>query len=139
MSAEILIPLAGIALPAVLVPTIMAFRHAARKRELLHLERMKALEAGRPVPGETTWPQAIALASVGAGVPLGSFFITWLAYVTSHRAMPELFVAPMGVSVCALICAWALAGRLFPKPEIRDAGSAAKPVYDPDAYEFAGR
>src|SRR3954465_10682088 len=82
MQPDPLIPLAGIALPAVLVPTILTFRHAARKREYAHKERMKALETGQPVPGESAWPAAFVCASIGAGVPLGSFLFTWLASVT---------------------------------------------------------
>jgi len=141
MNPDIVIPLAGIALPAFLVPTILTFRQAAKKREHLHLERMRALEMGQPVPGESSWPQAFVCAMVGAGVPLGSFLFTWLASVTTMpRLSGEVWFAPTVVSLGALAFASQLAGTLF-RPSRATASTAhlnGKPAMDPDAYDVVG-
>src|SRR4051812_43099259 len=89
---EILIPLAGIALPMVLVPTIMGMRQANKKREYQHAERMRALELGQPIPGQSHW--AAAVAAIGAGVPLASFLFTFLGYVNFRNAPGEIWIAP---------------------------------------------
>ena len=50
------------------------FRHERRKRELEHLERMKAFELGRTLPQDEPWLSPMRLAAmIGAGVPLGAF------------------------------------------------------------------
>src|SRR5262245_31718461 len=98
-------------LPMVLVPSILAMKHAQRKREWEHVERMKALELGRPVPGTEGWPAAAAIA-IGAGVPICAFLFTWLARLTAETA-DEVFIAPTIVSVVAVWVGKTLATRLL--------------------------
>lgn len=132
------VPLAAIALPAVLVPMVMALRHAAVKRDNQHRERMKALETGQPVPGESGWPAAFACASVGAGVPLGSFLFTWLASVSTPRLPGEIWFAPAVVSLVAILCSMGIAGampRQVKAPAARPLGHGKSMVHDPDAYD----
>ena len=50
MHDGMIIPLAGIMLPMVLVPTIITLAHRMKKREWQHKERLRALELGLPVP-----------------------------------------------------------------------------------------
>lgn len=143
MSGEaIIIPLAGIALPMLLVPTIMAFRQMAKKREYQHIERMKALETGRPIPGESYMPQAFVCAAVGAGVPVGSFLFTFLAWVSTHNPPTEMWVAPMSTSLVALMCCTIMALKMFRPAKgsttEADANANGKPAFDPDAYDFVG-
>jgi hypothetical protein len=141
MNPDILIPLSGIALPVVLVPTILVLRQSAKKREFEHKERMKALETGQPVPGEAAWPAALVCASIGAGVPVGSFLFTFLASVNSPRMPEEIWLAPVAVSVFALMTCGKLASKLFrtaappasPRPDLN-----GKPAFDPDAYDVVG-
>jgi hypothetical protein len=141
MHDEMAIPMAGIALPLILVPTIMGMKHVARKREYQHLERMKALELGRPLPGGDAWASAMAIA-IGAVVPLGSILIGWLASLTtSSPTAPWEAAGPVaGVGVvCGFVLGWRLIGarsaakRSQPSEELN-----GKPIYDPEAYEFVG-
>jgi len=141
--SELIIPLAGIALPAFLVPMILAFRQGAKKREYEHLERMKALETGQPVPGEAMWPAAVVCSLVGAVVPVGSFLFTFLAWVNSVSIPGEVWLAPVAVSIVALAACKKMTYALF-RP-VRPAGSQStdpylngKPVFDPAAYDMAG-
>ena len=142
MREELLIPLAAIMLPAVIVPTALAFRHAAKKREHQHLQRMKALETGQPVPGEVTWPAAVACSLIGAGVPLIAFSLTFVVAISSsHPRQGELWIAPTIVSVCALLSSIAIAKVMTraKTPITLDSHRNGKPpVYDPDAYDVVG-
>jgi hypothetical protein len=143
MIDNLIIPLAGIALPAVIVPTILAFRHSAKKREYEHLERMKALETGQPVPGESQLAAATTCVAIGAGVPIGAFFFTLIASLSSPNMADEVWIAPVVVSGIALMSSLSLARSLFrPKAPanstIADAHLNGKPSFDPDAYDVAG-
>ena len=136
----LMVPLAAIALPVILVPTILSFRHAARKRDNQHRERMKALETGQPVPGEAAWPAAVACAAVGLGVPIGSFFLTWMACLTVPNLPAPVWIAPAAVSLVALMSAGQIAetlGRRSRTPS-KPAIDAKPPMYDPDAYDVVG-
>jgi hypothetical protein len=136
----LLIPMAAIGLPLVLVPTILAMKYHRSKREWEHLERMKAMEMGLPVPGTNAWPSAAAIA-IGAGVPLGAFLFTWLARLTAQTA-DEVFIAPVLVSAPAIFGGIYLANRLLtPARRTDDAALASrgKPALDPDAYDVVGR
>ena len=133
-------PLAGIALPLFLVPTVMAMRQAGKKREFEHLERMRALETGQPIPGEANWAGAMACAAVGAGVPLMAYLFTFLAYINQPGGKIELFIAPTITSLFAFMGAGGMATAIFrPRRAKVEATSHAKPQFDPDAYETVGR
>ena len=140
MHGEIIIPLAGIGLPMVLVPTILAFRQISNKRAFQHAERMKSLETGRSVPGESSWPQAFVCAAVGAGVPVGSFLFTFLAWVNTYSTPGEIWIAPAVVSIVAVMSTVKLATHLFApaKDYATDASRNGKPAFDPDAYDVVG-
>ncbi|HWE36647.1 MAG TPA: hypothetical protein VG406_08775 [Isosphaeraceae bacterium] len=142
MHPEVVVPLAGIALPLFLVPTIIAMKHARLKREWEHLERMKAMELGRPVPsalGDDAWPAMVAI-GLGAVMPVGVFVVTWLASLTAHLD-GEVFVAPLLVGVAGVLGGTTLGHRLLTARERSRADSAsnAKPAYDPDAFDVVGR
>ena len=136
---EVLIPLAAMAMPIVLVPTIMAMRQASKKREYEHLERMKALETGQPIPGELNWAGAIVCAAVGAGVPIASFLFTFLATVNASNVPGEIWIAPVVTSFFALFSAAKLGTSIFQPAKPATGEQVGKPVYDPDAYETVGR
>lgn len=136
MHPEIVVPLAGIALPVILVPMIMGIRQASKKREFEHLERMRALEMGQPVPGESNWPEAFACAMIGAGVPIGAFLFTFLAAVNMPRLPGEVWLAPAVVSCFALMASAGLAKTLFhPTKAVK---ADVKLQMDPDAYDVVG-
>lgn len=138
---EILIPLAAIALPVVLVPIVMTLKQAGKKREYAHLERMKALETGQPVPGECRWMGPLVCGLIGAGVPMFAFLFTFLAYVNSHHAPGEIWIAPVVTSFIALFAASNIGSKVLqPAPAASpEAYTEGKPAYDRDAYETVGR
>jgi hypothetical protein len=121
-------------------------RQARQRKEMEHAERMKAMELGlAPQPYGLTWPAASICIAVGAGVPVGSFVVAWLAILTAD-APPAIFVAPVFVSVAALNATRKLALRLIdPKagvihrPSSANAAPVGKPEYDPDAFDVVGR
>jgi hypothetical protein len=109
-----------------------------RKMQLAHIERMKAMELGQPLP-PSFGPLALYCGVVGAGVPIGTFLITWLA---SQRlsAPNDLWVAPSAVSVVALIGVSIVAGVGFGRSAASaDPQPKTKPAHDPDTVDFAGR
>jgi len=138
-NSVLIIPLAGISLPLVLVPLILAFRHSAKKREFSHRERMKALETGRPVPGEGANPAvAVVCMAIGTGVPTVSFVFTWLASLTAPHLAAGIWVAPAVVSSIALLVAYRLASTLLCPVRASNEPLIGKPTFDPDAYDVVG-
>src|SRR4051794_12300341 len=80
MMENTIIPLFGMLIPIVIVPTALGIRHARHLREFEHAERMKALELGRTLPQDVRWETAPKVAVwIGAGVPIGVFGCAWLA------------------------------------------------------------
>jgi hypothetical protein len=142
MSEEFVIPMAAIFMPVVLAPTVMAVRHMSKKREYEHLERMKALELGRSLPGGEAWNAAMAIA-IGAAVPLGSLLVGWLGSMTTGTADgPWQAAASIGItsSICGSFLGWRLLGqRSSNKTSDPLHVVNGKPVHDPDAYDVAGR
>jgi hypothetical protein len=144
----------------VLIPSAVVLRAAQRRREIRHIERMRMLDAGLPIPardGSDAARAAVCIAAciaIGAVVPVLSFVFTWFGYASHPDAADEMWIAPMVVSVAAVISSAVLAGYLFgrggPSAPGADAlasgagaaqpnGQAAKPPLDPDAYDVAGR
>jgi hypothetical protein len=140
MRPDIAVPLAGIALPLVLVPTIIAMKHARQKREWEHLERMKAMELGRPVPsalGDDAWPAIVAI-GIGAVMPIAVFLFTWLACLTA-RLDSDIFLAPLFVGVAGVLGGATLGHRLLSARERATAASyPTKPAFDPEALDVVG-
>jgi hypothetical protein len=146
MHEDILIPIVAILMPLFLVPTVMVLRSSSRKRECQHRERMKAMEMGLPVPGIEAWSGRTAIA-VGAVMPVGVFFMGWLANLTTHN--DDVWVAVALVAVAGVFGGIRLAGRQVGwmarpavKPQLRRAAQergAAKPAFDPDAYDAIAR
>src|SRR5437764_6394014 len=83
-SSAVIIPVVGMLIPIVLVPTILALRQARLDRQLEHAERMRALELGRTLPQDESWwsPARVSVA-IGVGVPVGVFFCSWMASATA--------------------------------------------------------
>jgi len=137
---ESVIPLAGIALPLFLVPTIIAMKMEGKKREMRHAERMRAMEMGLPIPGDTGWAAATAIA-IGAGVPIGSFVATLIARVMTD-ASDSIFQAPALVSIVAVACGAGLCKRLIARGRVEEpevVRAAGKPAFNPDAYDAVAR
>lgn len=138
---DLIIPLAGILMPVVLVPSIMAMRLRTRKREWEHLERMKALEMGVPVPGNEPWLAKVCIA-IGAGVPITSFVLAWIANESNSNGEVAWASATV-IGGMGLVCGTILTSRLLTsRNRARDAMRGernGKPLFDPDTYDVVGR
>lgn len=96
------------------------------------------MELGFP-PRRSTAPLAAFCSIVGAGVPIGTFLITWLASQTTNVPQ-DIWVAPSVVSVAAIIGVSTVAGIGFGRSDSSaQADPRAKPASDPDTIDFAGR
>lgn len=145
----LIIPLAGIILPLVLVPMVMTLKFRMKKREWEHLERMRALQMGvAPAQaGQRIGPGV--LISIGTGVPAASVLAAGLTSVNFPIEQPDS-LAVIGITWG---CAWlistgamitALVLGVIQARAQKDASSldhedAAKPAYEPDAYDVVSR
>jgi hypothetical protein len=128
-----------------IIGSTQAVKKAQRKREMEHDERMRSLEMGLvPHPRGLDWPAATVCIAIGAGVPIGSFVVAWLACLTA--GVPEqIWFAPVFVSFAAIGTARKLALRIIePKGNARtfarekSASSVEKPVFDPETFDVVG-
>jgi len=134
-----MIPIMGILLPIVLVPTIMGIRYAQKERELDHAERMKALELGRTLPRDESWwsPARISVA-FGVGVPIGVFMCA--ANASGQASEWSLIiwlsagvVGLAGVGSGAFLAFHHFENAANPRRDADYAGS--KPTVDADAFD----
>jgi hypothetical protein len=116
------------------LPIGLHYRNERRKREMEHIERIKALELGRTLPQDEPWwsPLRIALL-IGAGVPVGVFLSVCIASLAVGFHEPMWIAAGM-VGTSGVICGSILAGHSF---QTRKASSPldAKPDVEEDAYD----
>ncbi len=133
----LLIALAGCATVVILVPTVLAMKQEQRKRECLHLERMKALELGRPFPSTQAWP-ALAVIALGAIMPISVFLIAWLGSMHEHIWSPGYYFIPAAiVGGCGIWAGFGLGMRLV--VERASSKSNDKHALDPEAFDVVGR
>ena len=143
----ILIPITALMIPMVIVPTSLWLRHRLRVREMEHSERVRAMELGlAPRKTDLSWPGAAICIGIGAGVPIGSMLIAWLAMMTNDLPS-EVFGIPLLISLSAIWAAKGLADRMLSRrgdDELVDAtqrartGPDPKAKFDPDAYDVVG-
>jgi hypothetical protein len=142
MIDPILIPIAGLALPMILVPVILGIRYARLERELEHAERMKALELGRTLSKDEGWWTLPRISvAIGAGVPTAVFFCAWQAS-ESQPDSKDIWLGAAIVGLGAVLSGSVLAARHFLPRE-----RAADPVYgvptksqsDPYEYDVVSR
>jgi len=136
------IPIMGMAIPIILVPTIMAMRQARLERELEHAERMKALELGRTLPRDESWfsPSRICVA-FGVGVPIGVFLCAVAAASDSHASPILIWLSAGVVGLAGVLSGAVLAYRHFEHTANgrREADYAGpKPMVDDDAFDVVG-
>jgi hypothetical protein len=145
MNEELLIPLAGIMLPMVLVPSIILLVHRQKKREWQHQERLRALEIGLPASVPDRTPGGGSVVAIGAGVPIASVLTAWMTTMSVSESHPDympIIAIAWGcafmISTGALISSLVLGVLLFrsKKPaEGVDHFAAMKPAFEPDAYD----
>jgi hypothetical protein len=145
----LIIPLAGIILPLVLVPLVMTLKFRMKKREWEHLERMRALQMGvvPPQAGHRIGPGV--LISIGTGVPAASVLAAGVTSLNIPTDLPD----PLAVIAIAWGCAWLIStgamvtalvlgvvqAKANKVASTVDQDPAAKPAYDPDAYDVVSR
>ena len=142
--SPILIPILGVMIPIVVVPTALIMKHLRFVRHLEHAERMRALEVGRTLPQDEAWwsPPKIIVA-IGAGVPVASLVVAFLA-CESMGFRDEIWGMSTAVALTAVVSGSVLAGKHFNHRARQEAGVyanayAPKPTFDADAYDVVGR
>lgn len=137
-----MIPLMGILLPIILVPTIMGIKYAQKERELDHAERMKALELGRTLPRDESWwsPARISVA-FGVGLPIGVFLCAAKASGEPNAWSLIIWLSAGIVGLSGVLSGAYLAFHHFenaanPRRDADYAGS--KPEVDADAFDVVG-
>jgi hypothetical protein len=141
MIDPLLIPIIGMAIPIVIVPTSLHYRHARHLRGLEHAERMKALAMGRSLPQDEPWwsPARMCLA-IAAGVPAGVFFCAWMAS-ESLDFHEEIWLSAGIVGLSGVVSGSILAHRhLAAREWVRDeAPWGSKPGVEADAFDVVSR
>jgi hypothetical protein len=142
MSAEQLIWLVAVSatfiVPVVIVPILVYYRHERRRIELEHEKSMRAIELGRPLPGDRpagAWFSAAHIGLViGAGVPVGVFLCTAIATIVAgfHEAM---WIATGMVGLGGVISGAVLAGNDRMNRHATPDQTTAKPYLEEDAYD----
>ncbi len=114
------------------------FQHERRKREMEHIERMKALELGRTLPQDEPWfsPERMALVIVliGGAVPLGAFLAAAISTAIAgfHDGM---WIAASSVGMASVISGSILAGKSLKRRETALSPSNLKPYVEEDSYD----
>jgi hypothetical protein len=114
---------------------ILTQRNERRKREMEHIERMKALVFGRTLPQDEPWwsPQRIAVV-IGGAVPLGVFACVGLA-TSSVGYREEMWIAAGMVGIASVISGASLAGHALSRRKTATELASVKPYVEEDAYD----
>jgi hypothetical protein len=117
------------------VPIAFHHQREKRKRELEHIERMRALELGRTLPQDVPWlsPTKIG-ALMGTIVPIGVFVPAWLA--TQLAGYHEtIWVAAAMVGLAAVIGGSTLVVSSLKHEAGSSDADVTKPYVEEDAYD----
>jgi len=145
MHEELIIPLAGIMMPVILVPTIIFLVHRQKKREWHHQERLRALEIGLPASVPDRALGGGSVAAIGAGVPVASVLTAWMTTMSVSDTHPDYmpiiaitwgcaFLISTGALITSLVLGVLLMRSRSPANSV-DQFAAAKPAFEPDAYD----
>ena len=149
MHEELIIPLAGIMLPVVLVPTIILLVHRQKKREWRHQERLRALDLGLPAPATDWTLGGRTVTAIGAGVPIAAVLTAWMTSISVSESHPDYvpiigiawgcaFLISTGALITSLVLGVLLTRLRKPADQV-DQFAATKPAYEPDAYDVVSR
>jgi hypothetical protein len=145
MHEELLIPLAGIMMPVILVPTIIFLVHRQKRREWRHQERLRALEMGLPAATSDQTLGGGTVVAIGAGVPVASVLTAWMTVMTIPESHPDYmpiiavawgcaFMISTGALITSLVLGVLLMRSRKPAEPVNQF-AAFKPAYEPDAYD----
>jgi hypothetical protein len=138
MDAQI-IPIVGMLIPIIIVPTALGLKHARYLRQMEHEERMKAMELGHTLDEDQSWTPAGTAMMIGAGVPIAAMFIAFIA-APKQGANEALWMATAMIGVAGVISGSVLAAMQFSKrDQAAPFSTELKPAFDPDAYDVVGR
>jgi hypothetical protein len=136
MDAHI-IPIVGMLIPIIIVPTALGFKHARYLRQMEHDERMRAMELGQTLAEDQGWTPAQVAMTIGGVVPIAAMFIAYIAAPKSGES-DTIWMAAAMIGVAGVICGSILAAQWFAKLGREMTAPAAKPEFDPDAYDVVG-
>lgn len=114
---------------------VLGIRHDWRKRELEHVERLRAFELGRTLPQDQPWlsPAKIG-AALAIAVPIGAFIAA--SNATREIGYNEhIWVTTCLVGVAAVICGTVLVATSTWKGATSSTTPTAKPFVEEDAYD----
>lgn len=147
----LVIPIVAIAMPLLLVPTILVLKHRFKRREWEHLERMRAMNSASPPPRPVGSVGSGGVGAIGAGVPAASVLG---AFLTTLYAPPTSLFDDIPVAVVAWACAAVIAGggmftalvlAFLQARTVRHIASIEashaetfKPAFDPDTFDVVG-
>jgi hypothetical protein len=138
----LIIPIVGMLIPIIIVPTALGIKHAKLLREVEHAERMRAMELGQTLPGDQSLTPGSVAVFIGAGVPIAAMVIAWMAGRSIHEEGPleAIWMTAGMVGLGGVICGTVLGAQQFSKRDQAAAVSAEeKLAFDPDAYDVVGR
>ena len=93
------------------------------------------MELGQTLADEHSWTPAGIAASIGAGVPIASMFIAFIAAPRTGQA-DSLWMAAGMIGVAGVIC-----GSILAAMQMSKAGKPSadlKPSYEPDEFDVVG-
>ena len=136
----LIIPIVGMLIPIIIVPTALGIKHARFLREVEHAERMRAMELGHNLAEDESWTPAGIAVAIGAGVPLAALFLAFIATKqVPSETIKVIWMAASMVGIAGVICGSSLAGmQLSKRDQPSTAPADAKPIYDPDEFDVVG-
>ena len=109
MHEGLIIPLSGIMMPLILVPTIILLVHRQKRREWHHQERLRALEMGLPASGDPIGALGGGtVIAIGAGVPVASVLTAWMTTISVSDSDPDYMPIVAVAWGCAFMISRAL-------------------------------
>ena len=141
---EAILPLVAIVgafgVPALAI--ILHYRHQHRRRELEHIERIKAFEMGRTLPQDEPAPSpspspSPAPAKIGASIAIS---VPIVSFVAATLSLADGFHEPIWIAACmvgtaAVICGSILVMSASKKDAPSSAPAVDKPYVEEDAYD----
>ena len=99
----LIIPIVGILMPLVLVPSVLVLKHRHKRREWEHRERMRAMEGPMPLARSAGAVGSGGVAAIGAGVPMASVLAAFLTGLTWEPTTPDDVPIPAVAWGCAVL------------------------------------
>jgi NhaP-type Na+/H+ or K+/H+ antiporter len=137
-----IIPIVGMLIPIIIVPTALGFKHARYLRQMEHAERMKSLDLGQPLAEDQSWTTGsytfLIAMTIGGVVPIAAMFIAYIA-APEQGGSDAIWMAAGMIGVAGVICGSILAAQSFARQgQASTTSYAEKAAFDPEAFEPVG-